>query len=230
MSDRDDLQQQTYRQLKQGIADGDIGAGSRLSEPELAVRFGVSRSPIREALLRLEQDGFVVRSASGRMSVAPLELDELESLYVVRANLEGLATRLAASRLRTIDLEQMGAALEEMRRRVAAGEYQAAVEAGGAFHDVILRECANQPLVDVLDHLKSRITRFRSIAASFDNYDSQRIEEHRRILDALFDRDAARAEQEMVRHITQSAAALMHNLRHAHRATETTPMGAAKRG
>ena len=77
----------------------------RLSEPELALRFHTSRSPIREALSRLEHEGFIERLASGRVRVAALDVSYLEQLYVVRANLEGLAARLAAPLLRTVDLD-----------------------------------------------------------------------------------------------------------------------------
>jgi DNA-binding GntR family transcriptional regulator len=221
--------QTAYSRLREMILVGEIVPAAKVSEPELSVLLGVGRSPVREALLRLEQEGFVVRGSSGRVSVAPLEITELQQLYVVRANLEGLATRLAAARLRTIDLEEMATTLEAMRSFIANGEFRKAIEAGRAFHSVIHRECENQPLIDALVHLESKIDRFRYFAASFDSYDIKRVEEHGRILDALYRRDPPTAEAEMIFHINQSADALMDNIRrtradqHSHRTQELTP-------
>jgi DNA-binding GntR family transcriptional regulator len=201
-----------YQRLKSEILKGQLAPGAKISEPELAVKFGVSRSPIREAILRLEQDGFVVRGSNGRVTVASLEISELQQLYVVRANLEGLATRLAASRLRTIDLEKMAAALDEMRALIAQEKFREAIEAGRLFHSIIHQECENRPLIETLAHLGSKIDRFRYFAASFESYDIKRVEEHDRILDALYQRDGRKAEAEMILHIERSANALVENM------------------
>ena len=217
--EREALQETAYRQIRQAIIEGVFLPGHKLSEPELSMRLQVSRSPVREALVRLEQDGYVIRLPNGRVSVAPLDLNELEQLYVVRANLEGLATRLAASRLRTMDLDNMAAKLATMRRHVEEHDFPAAIEMGQQFHEVILRECANGPLTEVLAHLRGRINRFRLLVAGFKDYDTGRIEEHQRILDALYARQPAEAEAQMVQHISRSAAVLIAKLRK--RAQET---------
>jgi DNA-binding GntR family transcriptional regulator len=211
--EKEALQETAYREIKLSIVEGTFPPGHKLSEPELAIHLKVSRSPVREALVRLEQDGFVLRQQNGRVVVAPLDLNELEQLYIVRANLEGLATRLAASHLRTIDLDEMTARLTIMRRHVAAHDFPAAIESGQDFHEVILRACPNAPLAEVLEHLRGRITRFRSVVAGFKDYDLERIEEHQKILDALYARQPAEAEAQMVQHITRSAATLIAKLR-----------------
>jgi DNA-binding GntR family transcriptional regulator len=217
--EREALQESAYRQIRQAIIEGVFLPGHKLSEPELSMRLQVSRSPVREALVRLEQDGFVIRRPNGRVSVAPLDLNELEQLYVVRANLEGLATRLAASRLRTMDLDNMATLLATMRRHVEEHDFPAAIEVGQQFHEVILRECANEPLTEVLAHLRGRINRFRLVVAGFKDYDTARIEEHQRILDALYARQPADAEAQMVQHISRSAAVLIAKLRNRAEAT-----------
>jgi len=213
MSVRNDLQEQAYRELRKQIMAGTFVPGQKLSEPELAAMFQVSRSPIREAMLRLERDGFLVRGRNGRVSVAPLDIEEMRHLYVVRANLEGLATRLATSFLRTVDLEVMDEALRANRQAVTEGNANGASLSGQAFHNVILRECGNAPLRDVLTHFSSRINRFRMLAQSFETYDEARLDEHQRVLDALYARDPDVAEAAMVFHIQQSGEALLANLR-----------------
>src|ERR1700694_347597 len=90
------LAEEAYREMRDPRPWGGSEPGQRLSEPELALRFNTSRSPVREAWFRLEHERVVERMPSGRVRVAALALAYLEQLYVVRANLEGLAARLAA--------------------------------------------------------------------------------------------------------------------------------------
>lgn len=207
------LSEEAYSEIRQALLSGELQAGQRLSEPELALRFKTSRSPIREALVRLEHEGFVERLASGRLRVATLDSGDLEQLYVVRANVEGLAARLATPLLRTVDLEHMGASVEKMERCVRKRDAAGAIAAGQEFHDTITRGCGNQPLVAVLEGLRAHISRFRAVVASFKDYDPDRVTEHRRILKAFYQRNAEQAEAEMIRHVERSAAVLVGRLR-----------------
>jgi DNA-binding GntR family transcriptional regulator len=202
-----------YTRIRGALISGEITPGQRLSEPELALRFRTSRSPVREALLRLEHDGFLDRAPSGQVRVKPLDISDFEQLYVIRANVEGLAVRLATPRLRTIDLEEMESRLEEMQRCAKKGDSDGAIAAGQGFHDVITRECGNPLLVDILAGLRARISRFRILVASLGGYDKEKISEYRGILKALYQRDAAQAETEMIRHVNRSAAAFVSKLR-----------------
>ncbi|WP_345248746.1 GntR family transcriptional regulator [Pigmentiphaga soli] len=210
---RQTLADHLNRRLRDALLNGSFKSGQRLSEPELASMFKVSRSPIREAIARLEHEGFLERLPNGRISVRPLHIPDLQQLYVLRATVEGLAARLAAPQLRTVDLEAMGASMEEMERCVRDGDAIGAIAAGQEFHDVIIRECGNQPLVETLGGLRARIGRFRALVASFGDYDPERVAEHRRILDAFYARDPVRAEAEMTRHVERSADVLVARLR-----------------
>jgi DNA-binding GntR family transcriptional regulator len=210
---RHSLSEETYTEIRQALITGAFQPGQRLSEPELALRFRTSRSPIREALVRLEHECFVERTPNARIRVVGLDIDDLAQLYVLRANVEGLAARLAAPRLRTIDLEHMTGTVDEMERCVKKRNAAGAIAAGQDFHDVIMRECGNRPLVQVLDGLRARISRFRALVASFSEYDPERVSEHRRILKALYQRKPQAAELEMIRHVNRSADVLIARLR-----------------
>lgn len=210
---RTPLSERVYRQIRRAIIQGKMPPGQKLSEPELAAAYATSRSPVREALGRLEQEGFVTRRASGRVCVSPLDVSNLANIYVVRAALEGLAARLAAERLRPIDLDEMAKHVERMVELISAGEIDEGIAAGSLFHEVIYRECGNPPLVEMIERLKTSIDRYRSIVAAFEDYDQQRIEEHRRILEALSKRNAASAEDEMIAHIDNAAETLLRRLR-----------------
>ena len=108
------LADEAYERIRDAIINGDIGPGQKMSEPELALQFRTSRSPIREALLKLEHEGFLDRASSGQVRVMPLDVSQFEQLYVIRANVEGLAVRLATPRLRTVDLEEMESRVQDM--------------------------------------------------------------------------------------------------------------------
>ena len=210
---RQSLSSETYAEIYQALLQGVFKPGQRLSEPELALRFGTSRSPVREALMRLEHEGFVERTSRGQVRVKALDISEFENLNVVRANLEGLAVRLATPRLRTIDLEYMKGSLDEMERFAIKGDTPRTLSAGRDFHDVIARECGNQLVVELLSSLRSRISRFRTLVASLGNYDAERIAEHRRVLKALYQRNPGHAEAAMIRHVNRSAEVFVRKLR-----------------
>ena len=210
---RPSLAEEAYRAIRDALLSGEIEPGQRLSEPELALRFNTSRSPVREALFRLEHEGFVDRLPSGRLRAASLDVAYLEQLYVVRADLEGLAARLAVPLLRTVDLDAMMRSVEEMDGAVRNGDAAGAIAAGQKFHDVLMRECGNAPLVALLAGLNARISRFRAVVASLGRYDPDRVLEHRRILQALYERNAELAQAAMIEHVSRSAAVLVRRLR-----------------
>ena len=210
---RQSLSEETYNEIRRALIAGVFQPGQRLSEPELALRFRTSRSPIREALVRLEHEGFVERTPNARIRVAALDSEDLKQLYVLRASIEGLAARLATPLLRTVDLERMAATADDMDRCVKKRDAAGAIAAGQDFHDVIMRECGNRPLVQVLDGLRARISRYRGVVASFSEYDPERVAEHRRILKALYQRNPEAAELAMIRHVDRSADVLIARLR-----------------
>jgi len=209
---RPSLAEETYSRIRRALIEGSIEPGQRLSESELALQFSTSRSPVREALVRLEHEGFVARQANGRVIVKILDIADLQQLYVVRSSLEGLAARLATPLLRTIDLEYMGHKVDEMDRCVKKNDADSAISAGQEFHDVIIRECANRPLIETLAGLRAKISRYRSVVASLGDYDKERVSEHRRILKALYQRDVQTAEAEMIGHVQRSAGVLISKL------------------
>lgn len=210
------VSEEIYAGIKRALIEGDLEPGQRISEPELALRFRTSRSPIREALARLEHEGFVERTPNGRVRVVALDVEDLEQLYVLRANIEGLAALLATPRLRTIDLERMTEHVDEMERCVKKRDAAGAIAAGQQFHDVIMRECGNRPVVEVLEGLRARISRFRSVVASFREYDPDRVAEHRRILRAMYLRKPDTARAEMMKHVARSAEVLVARIRKQH--------------
>lgn len=213
-SGRKSLREHAYDVLKAAILDGTFAPGSQLTEPQLASQFQSSRSPIRDALGRLEQQGFVMRKSNGRIIVAPLDMEELEQLYIVRATVEGLATRLAAWHLTSTELEEMAEEIRMMSEASQRGDIERSLLHGSRFHSAILDACKNRPLIEIILDIRSRIERFRTYIASM-RQPNTRVDEHRKILNALFDRNPELAEHEMIQHIRLSSASIIESVNSA---------------
>ncbi len=205
---RGPLRDSVYLSVRRDIMEGVLRPGCALSEIGIARAHRTSRSPVRDAFGRLEQEGFVLRKPSGRVIVAPLDTRELQNLYEVRASVEGLAARLATPNLTGFALDDLARQLERMQAFSQAGDLPASLEAGGRFHDIISRNCANPPLIEIIEAIRGRIKRYQRIIADA-RQKNLRVREHRMILTALNKRDAAGAEAAMRDHILRSASAIM---------------------
>lgn len=205
---------EVYETLRAALVDGRLAPGAPLSEPQIAERLETSRSPVREAVGRLEAEGLVERTSTGRLRAARLDPGELEQLYVFRATIEGLAARLATPRMTMQDLDAMAAMIERMETLADAGDMSGSLEAGAAFHAMIQTRCENAPLVETIETVRLRIVRYRSIIAAARPRE-MRVSEHRAVMEAMLDRDPMRAEQEMKRHVEASAQSVLRSMTNA---------------
>jgi DNA-binding GntR family transcriptional regulator len=219
---RQTLADQVFERVVEAIVTGEIATGSPISENEVAIRFGVSRGPAREAIVRLEGKGMVTRTPHFGARVVDLSLDDLRSLFEIRESLEGMACRLAAERISDAELDQLedGLRTHAVRPDVAAG--QAYYQPGGDqdFHFGIARASHNQRLFrslseDLYDVM--RLYRYRSSQTPGRALDA--LNEHRAIVVALRSRDPDAAEAAMRAHIRAS----WMNTRTAFQAMEPRP-------
>lgn len=199
------LQEKATSELRHAIIFGTLKPGEKLSEPELAQYFKTSRSPIREALVQLEQEGFVERSSTGRIAVRALNIKEAEQLFAVRATLEGLATRLAVENLSRKDITKLKTNIEGMQDAERSRNFERALTLGADFHHIIIEACDNKPLQDCLVGFRARTSRYRHIVASLEEFSEQRINEHNAILAAIMAQSPQTAEQAMINHIMISS-------------------------
>jgi DNA-binding GntR family transcriptional regulator len=191
-------------QLQDAIVRGDLQPGAKLSEPELARRHGVSRGPLREALRHLEARKLLQWEPRVGARVTRLSLEQLRDIYEVRELLEGMACRLAATRLSPREVDELRALLD-------AHEQQAELQAGIAyfqhegdldFHFRIVSACGNGMIRQILcEDLYQLMRLYRYKFSAFEGRPRAALEEHRRILAALAERDGEIAELMMRRHI-----------------------------
>ena len=195
----------TFFELRKDIVEGDIQAGSKLSETELSTKYQVSRAVIREAINRLESCHLVERKANIGARVVALSPEGLIELYQVRESLEGMAARLAAKNMSDSEVADLNSLLNRHFDEVQSGEsyYQ---EAGDVdFHYRIILGSKNKHLISVLiDGMYHLIRMYRVQLGMAGPRVTTAFDEHKHIVKAISNRDEELAEMLMRRHIMYS--------------------------
>lgn len=195
-----------YEAIRSMILSGELPAGAQLAEEALAERCGVSRTPVREALRRLESDLLVTRTDTQRSFVADWSLDEVADVFELRAMLEGKAARRAAERMTDVALERIRAAnrqiAEAIRKPVA--DITGFLDGNREFHAVILEVAASRRLGALIGTLIEQPVLWRT-AHSYGREELRRShDDHEELIAAFARRDGAWAEAIMVGHILRA--------------------------
>jgi DNA-binding GntR family transcriptional regulator len=200
MSDTKPLKD-AYGMILEAIDVGVYKPGDRLVESELADRFGVSRTPIREALQRLETQSLLTRDGRS-LIVASLDHNQLAELYVVRSELEGLAARLAARHATDEEVRLLRAMVEEDAALIA--DPQAMSRANRRFHKQIHLASHNRYLVQQLDLVHRSMALLASTSISVAGRGERTLEEHGTIVEAIAAGDGDGAYQALKDHISRA--------------------------
>lgn len=187
--------------LKQEIADGVLKPGDQLEEAALSERFGLSRTPIREAIRSMVDAGLLETRPRKGAIVRRLSAKELLELFDVAAELEGMACRLAAGALTQIGAEALQAGVEACRTACAADDIQAYGKANLQFHSAIHRACDNGWLVQQLKQIELRINAYRSMPFEVRGRLQKSLEEHEEICRTILDGDGEAARDLMRDHM-----------------------------
>jgi DNA-binding GntR family transcriptional regulator len=190
-----------YRQVRRSIIRGEFPLGSNLSETNLANKLRVSKTPVREALRRLSQEGLIQTFPHRGAVVASLTAADLEEIYLMRSRLESLAAHFAAERLTPEDAQALGAVVGELEAITAAGDNDAIREVNIRLHQAIWRASRSRRLTQVLMNLQDYVEMSRSAVLMEPRGAEVLLEEHSAIVRAVLDRDPDRAARAVVRHI-----------------------------
>lgn len=177
--------EEVYRSLKQWIIELQLAPGEILRDQELALQLGVSRTPVREALRQLEDEGLVITSFHKWTKVAPSRLEEIIELYPVVAALEVTALELAVPRLAEADLQELEAINTALTQAIATHAHQRATELDAQFHALIVRASKNAEIEKLLANLRPRIKRIELAHFGDQRMAPQSIQEHKTIIAAL---------------------------------------------
>ena len=191
-----------YEKLTQAIMTGELVPGQPLIETALAEWCKVSRTPIREALTRLQQDGLVVRSDRG-LVVRERSPEEILDIYETRIGLEAMAARVAASRRSYLDVVTMRGIAERLDA-VDTSDEAAMAAANRTFHRSVWRASHNESLSDLLRRLDLHLARYPSTTLSQPGRWAEGNAEHRAIIEAIDAQDADRAHELAAAHFTKA--------------------------
>lgn len=203
--------ERAYARLKKDIATGVMPPGSRVRETEIAERLGISRTPVREALRRLEGDGLIVHAPHQGAVVAQLDHQSVIELYDMREMLEGTAARYAARHASEAEIQDLGELVES--ERAAAGDPGARAELNRAFHASLYRAGHNRYLLRALLALGDAMILLGGTTLAAEERFQAALGEHADIVAAIAARDPDRAEATARTHIRNAQRARLKLLR-----------------
>lgn len=206
-----------YESLRESIRSGRLPPGERLRETEIAEKLGVSRTPVREALRRLQSDGLVTFAPWRGMTVAELDLQQLEELYDMREVLESAAARFAAANASAADVAWLRSLLDDQAK--AGSDSEALERINRELHDAIYRAAHNRYLLGALSALADSLGLLRNTTFSVAGRPESGLAEHGEMVCAIADRDADAAEAAALRHIRKARELRLHLFRSENRSS-----------
>lgn len=207
------LRDVVFHTLREAILKGELKPGERLMELQLAAKLGVSRTPIREAIRMLEQEGLAVTVPRKGAEVAKMTEKDMEDVLVVRAALDGLAVELACDNITEEQLEQLQNAERRFGNCIKNGELKKIAEADVEFHEVIYQATGNARLVTMLSNLREQMYRYRvEYLKDADNY-PELLREHQAIVEGISKRDKKHVSEVMRSHVYNQAEAVKNMIR-----------------
>ncbi|MCE1254597.1 MAG: GntR family transcriptional regulator [Anaerolineae bacterium] len=202
-----------YDELRRAIVTGKYSAGSRLVADHIARQLGVSPTPVREALHRLEAEGLVRVNPHHGVEVSQLSIQEIIEIYHIRGALESLATRLAAEHLTGADFDRMNALLDDMDDAARVKDLERILSVNRQFHGMIWQATQSPKLSDLLENYYDSSQRFRYVSITIPGRLDRISFEHRRITRALLDGDIPLAGVYATEHYEGTAQYLLSSLR-----------------
>jgi len=193
------ISDQIYKKLKQQIIDGHIEPGERLMQGQVAEALKASRTPIREAFRRLEQDGLIERIPQGGVRVTPLDMNTLKEVFGIRKVLEAYATELACKHISGEEIKKLKILMAQAQELLASGDLDLEnkirhlFELNSDFHDTIYRASESSYLLSMINSLRNIVFRLRFLGLRTQSSWSKTWKEHGQLIDFLEKRDSKNA-------------------------------------
>lgn len=195
------LREIVYEELREGILTGAIKPGTRMMEVDLAEEMGVSRTPVREAIRKLEKEGLVtIRPRKGAYA-SDISVKSMMDILEVRSNLEGLAAYLAAGRMSPERKEALVKVEQDFEQALRSGDMKEMIHNDTLFHHYVVEGSDNSHLTLLVEQLQELVLRFRYIYYKDFKRAEEMAPEHRGICQAILDGDAASARDSAFNHI-----------------------------
>lgn len=212
MEDALPLRDMVYHKIRQAILVGDMQPGERLMEIHLAERLGVSRTPVREAIHKLEQEGLVIMTPRKGAEVAQITEQGLRDVLEVRRGLDAMSIELACERIKDGDKKALNDARVAFEEAIKGGDIRELARTDVAFHEIIVRATGNQRLIEVVTQMAEQMYRYRFEYLKDTSSYEKLVEEHRRMCEYIEKgnkQDAAKVARE---HIDNQEKSIMQQL------------------
>jgi DNA-binding GntR family transcriptional regulator len=193
------LREKILETIRDAILKGNLKPGERVSEPELAERFGISRTPIREAFRQLESEGYLQVIPRKGAVVASLSERDIEEFYAIKIILEGFAAKMAAEKLTEKDIERLESINQRLEQIAKNGDVKNFFRVHNEFHEVFIKAAGNERLYEMINQLVMKFKRLRLASLSQPGRMEISVEEHRNMIQAFKEHDGERADS-LVRH------------------------------
>ncbi len=207
------LRDVVFNTLRQAILTGELKPGERLMEIHLANRLGVSRTPIREAIRKLELEGLVTMIPRRGAEVAQITEKSLQDVLEVRRALDGLSVELACDRITSEELEQLKQACDAFEQATQTRDPRKIARADVALHDIIVQATGNRRLVQMVNNLSEQMYRYRFEYIKDESKHQRLMEEHRIIYESILQKDKKTAAATAKLHIDNQEASITEQIR-----------------
>lgn len=207
------LRDVVFNTLRQAILRGELKPGERLMEIQLANKLGVSRTPVREAIRKLELEGLVLMIPRKGAEVAEITEKSLKDVLEVRKALEELAVQLACDRITKEKLAELAQAGEDFKKVLKSKDITEIAEADVRFHDIIYMATDNQKLISLLNNFREQMYRYRVEYLKKEEVHKQLIAEHDAIVEHVSNRNKEKAMEVVCQHIDNQVDAVVTSIR-----------------
>lgn len=195
------LREVVFENIRTAIQSGELRPGERLMEVQLAESLGVSRTPVREAIRKLEKAGLVTITPRRGVYVAEISLEDTENILEIRGCLEGKAAELAAERITNEQVKALHACLTSFIAHLGKNQMKEALKEDVEFHRIIRQASKNQQLIQILEDLSEQVNRFRMVYLKDAAEAPSLPEEHTKIYHALTERSPMETRRAMEAHM-----------------------------
>ncbi|MCP3954934.1 MAG: GntR family transcriptional regulator [Desulfobacterales bacterium] len=209
IGERKSLGQHVLETLRQAIIGGNMAAGSRMVENRIAESLGISRTPVREALHKLEREGLIKKQPRGGFIVLGLDSTDIEETFGIRSILESYAARLAAENHRPEELASLEKKIEAYQKSLEKGETEALLRINTEFHDMLYALSRSPRLIRMINDLRDQIYRFRAMILKKETMAKASNEDHRQMINLMRLGDGESVEKLVRAHILRGRDAVL---------------------
>ncbi|MGD8352987.1 MAG: GntR family transcriptional regulator [Pseudomonadota bacterium] len=198
--------------IKTAIIKGKFKPGQKISEGELAESMGISRTPLREAFRKLENEGFIKIIPRKGAVVAQIDAEEAINLYEIKSTLEGLAARLAAANMKEKDIARLEKINDELKELIDKNDLESFYRVHTRFHEGFVRLCTNKRLIQMISNLNDHFNRFGIISLTLPGQFENAIQQHAEIIEAFQSRDEDLIEKKVKTNVMTGGRVLVEHL------------------